>query len=206
MRFYVVLDFPDQEFCVPDVDFGYVLYTPNEGDNDLPFNQVAQNYIAVLYFVDHVNEVAYPLYSYSRRNLNKLIDAYGLEDVKNSFKAVIETSRGIMQEARKQAGFYFPELITPWEERERVSKAHYDQRVDSFLSKVIACASQKASRLSETRAHFLWTATVYDPSYAEDLSQSNEFAVFLNGDKKFRYQRAAQRVRSEAKGKGFDPK
>ena len=189
------LDFPDQEFCIPDIDFGYVLYEP-ETDDDFSFNKVAKNYTAVLYFIDHVNGLAYPLYSYSRRNLSELTKTYGVKDVKESFKAVLTVSRDIMDYARKNAVFFFPETLTPWEEREKVSKAHYDHRVAHFLSRVLTCASDHVDELSEARANFLWNASVFNPSYAENIQNYKQLAIFLNGEQKAHYQQEAQKQRA----------
>ncbi len=186
----------------PDVSFGYVLFDLSLSDDDFDVvlekdEQIRAGYIASLYLFDHVNGLAYPLFSYKRLNLRDAISVYDVKTVKETFSMVRDISRLFLDSLQKNIYFSFPETKEAWDKRSLVDLDFYNLRLERCLERFFSEVASKSDDLNHSQAQEIWSAFVSSPSVPVKMDSVSHFDMFLDGEKKARSQQAFHSMRAD---------
>lgn len=152
------------ETCISDFDFGIVQH---ESIDDI------KGFRNVFYFIDHVNDRAYPLFSYNRPSINVVRDAGDIEVFKGEYKQALALLKNVRETLSASLARFFPL------KNEEILKADYDSNIGFIKRDLLEVLNEWRDIVG--RDDKKWCAiTLYDTKFFDIKSSNEKLALFLN--------------------------
>ncbi len=154
----------NSQTVIGDFDFGIIQH---ESIDDI------KGFRNVFYFIDHVNDRAYPLFSYNRPSINVVRDANDIDAFKVEYKQALALLKNIRETVSESLARFFPIKYG------EISKHEYDSHIEFIKRDLTEALNEWRGQINNDDKK--WCEIIlYDTTFFELKSTNEKLAIFLN--------------------------
>lgn len=173
----------DKNTIQSDVTFGSVQLEIKKKDKGV----LDYQYRAILYVIDHVNDLAYPVLSYVRPNIPAVIKADRLDDYKKDMRSALEC----FEQTRHFMQMHMDGCFN--QNKEVMSHDDYNARLNGFLDLLYKHVEENVMPVVDGQSDDLLKFYAYTEAYPIRKSEMRELNMFLKRELREKYREERQR-------------